>query len=66
MGTIEKRGKGSWRIGVQVETPSGWKWVRETIHVDPLLSDSKQRKEAERALARLQTEVDAEEKGPPG
>lgn len=66
MGTIEKRGKGSWRIGIQVETPSGWKWVRETIHVDPLLSDSKQRKEAEKALARLQTEVDAGEKGPPG
>lgn len=66
MGTIEKRGKGSWRIGIQVETPSGWKWVRETIHIDPQLSDSKQRKEAEKALARLQTEVDAGEKGPPG
>lgn len=66
MGTIEKRGKGSWRIGIQVDTPSGWKWVRETIHVDPLLSDSKQRKEAEKALARLQTEVDAGEKGPSG
>ena len=66
MGTIEKRGKGSWRIGIQVETPSGWKWVRETIHVDPLLSESKQRKEAEKALARLQTEVEAGEKGPPG
>ena len=66
MGTIEKRGKGSWRVGVQVETPSGWRWVRETIHVDPLLTDSKQRKEAEKALARLQTEVEAGEKGPPG
>lgn len=66
MGTIEKRGKGSWRIGIQVATPDGWKWVRETIKVDPNLSDSKQRKEAEKALARLQTEIDAGEKGPPG
>lgn len=66
MGTIEKRGRGSWRIGIQVETPDGWKWVRETIHIDPTLSDSKQRKEAERALAHLQTQIDAGEKGPPG
>lgn len=66
MGTVEKRGKNSWRIGVQVQTPDGWEWVRETIHVDPALSESKQRKEAERALAHLQTQVDAGEKGPPG
>ena len=64
MGTIEKRGKGSWRIGFQVETPRGWEWVRETIHVDPQLSESRQRKEAEKALARLQTEVEAGTKGP--
>lgn len=66
MGTIEKRGKGSWRVGVQVDTPDGWKWVRETIKVDPTLSESKQRKEAQKALARLQTEIEAGEKGPPG
>ena len=66
MGTIEKRGRGSWRVGLQVETPAGWQWVRETVHVDPLLSESAQRKLAKKALARLETEVEAGEKGPPG
>ena len=66
MGTIEKRGKGSWRIGVQVLTPGGWKWVRETIHIDPLLSDAKQRKEAEKALARLEVEIENGTKTPQG
>ena len=31
MGTIEKRGKNSWRVGVQVQTERGWEWVRRTI-----------------------------------
>ena len=66
MGSIENRGHGSWRVGIQVKTPNGWRWVRETVHVDPSLSLSRQRKEAERALAHLQTQVDAGEKGPSG
>ena len=61
MATLEKRGKGSWRVGFQVRTPAGWQWVRKTVHVDPNLTDRQQRKEAERALARLQ--VEADEKG---
>ena len=61
MATLEKRGKGSWRVGFQVRTPAGWQWVRKTVHVDPNLTDKQQRKEAERALARLQ--VEADEKG---
>ncbi len=61
---IEKRGKKSWRVGFQVETPEGRQWVRETIQVDPRLSEAKQRKEAQKALARLQTEVEAGIKGP--
>ena len=58
MGTLENRGKGSWRIGFQVSTPAGWKWIRETIHVDPSLTESKQRKQAEKALAALQTKYE--------
>lgn len=64
MGTIEKRGKGSWRIGVQVKTLDGWQWVRETIHVDPLLSEAKQRKEAEKAMLLLKVEIEDGKKVP--
>lgn len=54
MGTLEKRGKGSWRVGFQVQTPTGWEWVRKTVRVDPHLNERQQRKEAEKELARLQ------------
>ena len=40
MPTIEKRGKNSYRIGLQVETPTGWEWVRETVHVSEDLSEA--------------------------
>ena len=53
MGTIEKRGKSSWRIGTQVQTDAGWEWVRETVKFPADMSEAKQRKEAEKALARL-------------
>lgn len=53
MGTIEKRGKSSWRIGTQVQTDAGWEWVRETVRFPADMSEAKQRKEAEKALARL-------------
>lgn len=59
MGTIEKRGRNSWRVGVQVQTENGWEWVRNTIHTPDGLSEAKQRKEAEKALARLIADVDA-------
>ena len=51
MGTIEKRGKNSWRIGTQVQTENGWEWVRDTIHFPGSMTEAKQRKEAEKALA---------------
>lgn len=63
MGTIERRGKGSWRVSVRVNTPDGPRVVRETVHVDPDLSEKRQRREAEAALNRLQAAVDAGEKG---
>lgn len=57
MGNIEKRGKNTWRVGTQVLTDTGWAWVRRTIHLPGALSEAKQRKEAEKALAKLITEV---------
>lgn len=59
MGTIEKRGRNSWRIGVQVQTEHGWEWVRDTIRTPEGLSEAKQRKLAEKALARLTVDVEA-------
>ncbi len=58
MGTIEKRGKNSWRVGVQVQTDKGWEWVRTTVKLPKGMSDAKQYKEAEKALARLTVEVE--------
>ena len=57
MGTIEKRGKNSWRVGIQVETPSGWRWIRETIKLDPKLTEKQQHRAAEKALKKLEKEV---------
>ena len=62
MGTIEKRGKNSWRVGFQVETVTGWQWVRETLHMDPNLTERQQRRQAEKALARLEREVETGER----
>ena len=62
MGTIEKRGKNSWRVGFQVETVTGWQWVRETLHMDPKLTEKQQRRQAEKALARLEREVETGER----
>ncbi len=57
MGNIEKRGKNSWRIGVQVNTENGWEWIRDTLSFPPGMSDARQRKEAKQALARLELDV---------
>lgn len=59
MGSIEKRGRNSWRVGVQVLTDTGWQWVRKTIRTPDGMSEARQRKLAERALARLIADVDA-------
>lgn len=59
MGTIEKRGKHSYRIGIQVKTPTGWRWIRKTIATDSTLSDKKQYQQAQRALFQLEEEVTA-------
>ena len=61
MGTVEKRGKSSWRIATQVKVGGQWQWVRFTLHLDPELPEGAQRKAAEKELkileARLATEV---------
>ena len=62
MGTIEKRGKNSWRVGIKVSTPTGWQWIRQTIRLDAKLTEKQQRKAAEKALARLQEEVETGER----
>ena len=62
MGTIEKRGKNSWRVGIKVSTPTGWQWIRQTIRLDAKLTEKQQRKAAEKALARLKEEVETGER----
>ena len=58
MGTIEKRG-GSWRIGVQVYDENGKrKWIRRTLKLSGALSESQQRRQAEKALRQLAPEMD--------
>ena len=59
MGTIEKRGRNSWRVGVQVLTDTGWQWIRETIKMPPGMTEARQRKEAEKALAQLTADANA-------
>ena len=54
MGSIEKRGNSSWRIGTQVKNDLGeWEWIRETIKL-PGLTDRQALKRAETALAILE------------
>lgn len=56
---IEKRGPNSWRYGFKVKTERGFEWVRGTIRLPRGMSDAKQRKEAEKALARLVVDYEA-------
>ncbi|MEA5013146.1 MAG: tyrosine-type recombinase/integrase [Candidatus Limiplasma sp.] len=58
MGTIEKRGRNSWRVGVQVQTDNGWEWVRRTVSFPPTTTQVQQRAAAEVALAQLALDVE--------
>lgn len=61
MGTIEHRGKNSWRISVRTKTATGaWTWTRQTLHMDPSLSLAIQRRDAERELALLEKRLASE------
>ena len=57
MGTIEKRGKNSWRVGAQVKVGDDWQWVRIPLKMDPALSEAVQRRDAERVLANLEARL---------
>lgn len=54
MGTVEKRGRNSWRIGTQVKIGTEWQWVRIPLRMDPELSEDAQRRAAERELRKLE------------
>ena len=60
MGTIEKRGKNSWRIGTQVKVAGEWQWVRIPLRMDPALPEAVQRKQAERELLILESRLQGE------
>ena len=60
MGTVEKRGKNSWRIGTQIKIAGERQWIRSTLHMDPNLSEAAQRKQAERELAILEKRLQGE------
>lgn len=60
MGTIEHRGKNSWRIGTQVKVAGEWQWVRISLRMDPNLSEAVQRRDAERELAILEARLRGE------
>lgn len=58
MGNIEQRGKNSWRVGVQITTDEGRKWIRRTIKFPDALSPAQQRRQAEKALRQLEADVE--------
>lgn len=58
MGTIEKRGKNSWRIGTQIKVGDSWQWVRIKLRMDPALTEDTQRREAARELRKLEARLD--------
>lgn len=60
MGTVEKRGKNSWRIATQVKIGGEWQWVRFTLRMDPALSEAVQRRDAERELDNLERRLSRE------
>lgn len=60
MGTVEKRGKNSWRISTQVKVNDKWQWVRMTLRMDPALSEDVQHRDANRELRKLEARLAGE------
>ena len=60
MGTVEKRGKNSWRIATQIKVRGEWEWVRMTLRMDPSLSEDVQRRDAKRELRKLEARLAGE------
>lgn len=60
MASIEHRGNGKWRIGVQMPSNAGKysrRWVRRTITLPPGLTDAEQRRRLEIEAMRLEVDV---------
>ncbi len=57
MGTVEKRGKNSWRVGTQIKVGGQWQWVRIPLRMDPDLPEDAQEREAKRELQRLEARL---------
>lgn len=53
MGTIEKRGANTWRIGFRRSSADGRAWVRRTVTFPSTMSEDEQRKACDVELARL-------------
>ena len=60
MGTIEKRGRNSWRIGTQIKIGNDWQWVRVPLRMDPELPEDAQRRAAEKELRKLEARLAGE------
>ena len=60
MGTVEKRGKNSWRIATQIKVRGEWEWVRMTLRMDPALSEDVQHRDAQRELRKLEARLAGE------
>lgn len=60
MGTVEKRGKNSWRIATQVKVNNEWQWVRMTLRMDPEVPEDVQRRDACRELKKLEDRLAGE------
>ena len=60
MGTVEKRGRNSWRIATQIKVRGEWQWVRMTLRMDPALSEDVQRRDAQRELRKLEARLAGE------
>lgn len=65
MGTIEKRGKNSWRIGTQIKVGDTWQWIRIPLRMDPNLPENVQRLEAQRELRKLEDRLAGEQREVP-
>lgn len=57
MGSIEHRGKNTWRVGVQVATETGRDWVRRALKYPDTMSEEQQREAAEVELKRLEVDI---------
>ena len=58
-GTVEKRGKNSWRYGVRIPTDEGFVWERDTITFPDGMTQTAQRKKVNVLLAALIADLDA-------